>query len=198
MTPKALVLAAAFALAATSPAALAQSQVQAKSSSAERISRAKKVSATFTVESVDLATRHVTLKRATGERITLQASKDVRNLSALKPGDKINALYYGEVEIALTPAGQALPKEKQRMVASRSPEGELPGGVIAAHMVVNGAVVGVDKAKNRVKLVNPKGGEVHEFDVTEPEGRAMLQRLKPGDKVTAYITEGLLISAERG
>jgi Cu/Ag efflux protein CusF len=205
MTPTALALRAVSALAlaaslafAAAPAASAQAKTQSKAQSPDRMSRAQKVSATFTVESVDLASRHVTLKSASGERMTLQASKDVRNLEALKPGDKINALYYGEMEIALSPPGQPLPKERQRVVASRAKEGELPGGVIATHMVVNGAVVGVDKAKNRVKLVNPQGGEVHEFDVTSPEGRAMLQRLKPGDKITAYITEGLLISADRG
>jgi hypothetical protein len=130
--------------------------------------------------------------------MTLQVSKDVRNFAALKPGDKINAIYYGELEIALTPRGQPLPKEKQNIVAGRAKEGELPGGVVATHIVVNGAVVGVDKAKNRVKLVSPQGGQVHEFDVTSAEGRAMLQRLKPGDQITAYITEGLLISADRG
>jgi Cu/Ag efflux protein CusF len=205
MTPTALALRAVSALAlaaslalAAAPAASAQAAVQSTAKSPERMSRAQKVSATFTVESVDLATRHVTLKRPSGERVTLQVSKDVRNLEALKPGDKINALYYGEMEIALAPPGQPLPKEKQSAVGSRAKEGELPGGVIATHMVVNGAVVGVDKANNRVKLVSPQGGQVHEFDVTSPEGRAMLQRLKPGDKITARITEGLLISAERG
>jgi len=205
MTPTALALRAVSALAlagslalAAAPAASAQAAARATTSSPGSFARAQKVSATFTVESVDLATRHVTLKRSSGERVTLQVSKDVRNLEALKPGDKINALYYGEMEIALAKPGQQLPKEKQRVVSSRAKEGELPGGVVATHMVVNGAVIGVDKTNNRVKLVSPQGGEVHEFDVTSPEGRAMLQRLKPGDKITAYITEGLLISAERG
>jgi Cu/Ag efflux protein CusF len=205
MTPTALALRAVSALAlaaslalADPPAASAQAAAHATTSSPGSFTRAQKVSATFTVESVDLATRHVTLKRPSGERMTLQASKDVRNLEALKPGDTINALYYAEMEIALAQPGQPLPEEKQRVVSSRAKEGELPGGVVATHMVVNGAVVGVDKAKNRVKLVSPQGGQVHEFDVTSPEGRAMLQRLKPGDKITARITEGMLISADRG
>jgi Cu/Ag efflux protein CusF len=197
MTPKVLALAAALAVAAAPAAALAKDKEQASSRTASGFTRAQKVSATFTVDSVDVAKRHVTLKRPSGERMTLQVSDQVRNLAALKPGDKINALYYGEMEIALAPPGQPLPQEKQTLVGSRAQDGELPGGVVATHMVVNGTVVGVDKAKSRVKLVSPEGGEVHEFDVTSADGRAMLQQLKPGDRLTAYITEGLLISAER-
>jgi hypothetical protein len=194
----ALILATTLALAAGPPPASAQTHVESKSHSAERISSAHKVSATLTVASVDVATRHVVLKRSTGEEVTLHVSDEVRNLGALKPGDKIHATYYGEIELALAPPGQPLPADTQRVVSSRAKEGDLPGGVIANHMVVTGAVVGVDNTKHLVKLVNAQGGEVHEFDVTSPEGRAMLERLKPGDKITAYITEGLLISAERG
>ncbi|HEX4710093.1 hypothetical protein [Phenylobacterium sp.] len=194
----ALVLATTLALAAGPPSVSAQAQVQTKTGSADSIARAQKMSATFTVVSVDVPKRHVTLKRPNGENFTLQVSDQVRNLQALKPGDKINASYYGEMEIALVPPGKPLPVDTQRVVTARAKEGELPGGLIANHVTVTGAVVSVDKTKNLVKLVNPQGGEVHEFDVTSPEGRSMLQRLKPGDKITAYITEGLLISAERG
>jgi Cu/Ag efflux protein CusF len=205
MTPKilakggpALVLATTLALAAWPPSVSAQTQTQTKSESPTSFTRAQKVNATFTVESVDVAKRHVTLKRPNGEHMTLQVSDQVRNLPSLKPGDKVQATYYSEMEIALAPPGKPLPVNTQRVVTARAKEGELPGGLVANHMTITGAVVGVDKTKNLVKVVNPQGGEVHEFNVTSPEGRAMLQRLKPGDKLTAYITEGLLISAERG
>lgn len=193
-----LVLAAGLAFAAAPIPAAAQSAAHVATGQNGRVTAAQEVSATVTVQSVDLATRHVTVKRPSGETMTLQISDRVRNLDQLKPGDKINAIYYGEMELALASSDKPLPKDRQSVVASRSQPGELPGGVVANHIVVTGAVVGLDKANNRLKVVNPRGGEVHEINVTSPQGREMLQRLKVGDKITAQVTEGLLISVERG
>jgi len=193
----AMALAATLAAAAAPAPAAAQQAASVTQAQPGRVTTAQKMTATLTVESVDVATRHLTLKRPSGETMTLHVSNEVRNLEALKPGDRINAIYYGEMALALAEPGKPLPQDKQTVVASRAKAGELPGGVVATHIVVTGAVVGLDKAKNRLKVVNPNGGEVHEFDVTEPEGREMLQRLKVGDKIAAYVTEGLLISVER-
>jgi hypothetical protein len=47
-------------------------------------------------------------------------------------------------------------------------------------------------------VVSPQGGEVYNIAVRTAAGRAALPRLKVGDKVTAYITEGMLLSAKPG
>ena len=44
------------------------------------------------------------------------------------------------------------------------------------------------------RIVNPKGGEVHKVEITREDGKKAMSRLKVGDKITAYVTESLLVS----
>lgn len=180
-------LVAGLALATT---ALAQST--------HSVSRVESVSESVTVQSVDLATRHLVVKRPSGELESLKVPPEVTNFKQLKPGDAINAHYYRETELALVPPGKAPPKDSAAVISARAPEGSMPAGAAASHIVVTGAILGIDHQKHRLKVVNPKGGEVHEFTVEDPQGQKLMSKLKVGDKVTAYITEGVLIEAKRG
>ena len=65
-------------------------------------------------------------------------------------------------------------------------------------MTINIAVLGIDMQAHTLRVVSPQGGEVHTFAVTSPEGRRLMAQLKPGDKITAYVTESMLIAVERG
>jgi hypothetical protein len=56
------------------------------------------------------------------------------------------------------------------------------------------AVVSVDVAHSKLKVVSPNGGQVHEIDVETPDGRTLLRTLRVGDKITAWATEALLIA----
>ena len=54
----------------------------------------------------------------------------------------------------------------------------------------------LDRSSERlVLMVSPEGGEVHTFAVSSAEGRRLMGQLKPGDKITAYVTESLMIAA---
>jgi len=161
------------------------------------VSQVQKVSESVTVQSVDLATRHLVVRRASGEFASLKVPPEVRNLANLKAGDTITASYYRETEIALAPADQPLPKDAAAIVSAHAPVGEMPAGFAASRIVVTGAILGIDQANHVLKVVNPKGGEVHEFTVDDPQGRRLMSQLKVGDKVTATIDESLLISAAR-
>ena len=63
-------------------------------------------------------------------------------------------------------------------------------------MIVTGAVVGVDLANHTISLVNPSGGMVHTFDVTDPQRQAALKRVKVGDSLTAIGTEAFAVALE--
>lgn len=151
-----------------------------------------------TVVSVDLATRHLVVRKAGGETASLKVPPEVRNLANLKPGDTITATYYLATEFAISPPNQPLPADTETILAARAKQGELPAAVIANRLVVTGAVLAIDTQAHTLKVVSPQGGEVHTFAVVSPEGRRVMGELKPGDKITAYITEGLLISTEAG
>lgn len=182
-------IAAAIGLAAPC-AALAQP--------AKSLTDVRRASEKVTVVSIDRASRHVVVRKASGETATLKAPPEVRNLDQLKPGDTITATYTIETEYALSPPNKPLPKDTETMIAARAEKGELPAAVVANHMVVTGAVLGVDMKKHTLRVVSPHGGEVHTVAVSSPEGRRLMGKLKPGDKITAYVTESLLISASRG
>jgi hypothetical protein len=157
-----------------------------------------KVSTVVTVKSVDPATRHLVVTTPDGADVPLSAGSAVRNLAQLKPGDKLKVTYMREVDLVISPPNQPLPKDAAKVMAARAKSGDMPAGAVAAHITVTGAVVGVDTAANTLKLVSPQGGEVHVIAVKSPEGRKALSKLKVGDKITAYVTEGLLVTSQPG
>jgi hypothetical protein len=185
---------AGLALAAA-PAAMAQTTISTKTTTT---SQSAQISTAVTVESVDVANRHLTVKSPSGETMVLKVSPALKRLGDLKPGDKLKATYYAEVAYAISQPGKPLPEDTDTVFTARAAKGEVPAGLVATHSTLTGAVLKIDVPGSKVKVVNVKGGEVHELDVATDEGKALLAKLKVGDKVTAYITEALLISAERG
>jgi hypothetical protein len=160
-------------------------------------STAVQATVSVTVVKVDPATRHIIVKTASGENVRLKVDPAVRNLENIKAGDKIKAVYYREIEFGIVPRGKPLPKDTDKLLAARAAKGDLPAGLIANHMVVTGNVLGIDMANSRVKVANPKGGEVHTFDVVTEGGKQLLPKLKVGDSITAEVTEGLLVAVTR-
>ena len=184
---------AAFAFVAAPLAASAQHAATTKNPLADA-GRLEITTETATIKSIDPTTRHVVLTASSGENFTLKAPKAMHNFDSLKVGDKVTARYSASVEYALSP-GNKLPPDTQTVIAGRAAKGELPSGVLANHIVVTGAVLGIDMEKHTLKMVSPQGGEVHIIEVKEAAGRAAMAKLKVGDYITAYITEGLLLSA---
>jgi hypothetical protein len=155
----------------------------------------ERVTGKATVKAIDYASRHLTLATESGDTVTMRVPEEVRKFDQLKVGDVIQATYARETEIAISQPGKPLPTDAQTVLGARSAAGEAPAALVGNHIVVTGAVLSVDKANNTLKLVSPAGGQVHTVAVRRPEGREALARLKPGDKITAYVTEALLISA---
>ena len=178
----------AMALAVTSPAAFA-----APDNPLAGLGSLKQVTVTATVKSIDPATRHIVLTSADGQDVTIKAPEEMRNFGQLQVGHRVAATYTIETEFALSP-GDKLPPNTLAVIEARAAKGELPAAAVANHMVLTGAILGIDRANHTVRVVNPRGGEVHTIDVREAAGRAALGKLKVGDYVTAYITERMLIS----
>ena len=80
--------------------------------------------------------------------------------------------------------------------ASRAAKGQVPAAALRTKMVVTGTVVAVDLANHTISLVDPSGGMVHVFNVTDPRRQAALKRVKVGDSLTAIGTEAFAIALE--
>jgi hypothetical protein len=150
-----------------------------------------------TVKSIDPATRHVILIGPEGNAFTVKVSRLARNLGQVRPGDQVRATYYRSTMYVLSSANTPLPPDSDAVAAARAPAGQLPAGAVANRIVVTGLVVGIDLADHSLQLIDPRGGEVHTVMVTDPQRQQQLNQVKVGDKITAYITEALLISVDR-
>ena len=182
------VMAAIFLMGAAPQGAFAQT---AKAD----ISAVESVTDQVTIKSIDPATRRIVVLNDAGEAVSMTAPDEIRNFDQLKVGDKITATYTLKTEFVLSAPNTPLPPDAQTLVAARAGQGERPSGVVANQIVVTGAVVGIDAAKHRLKIVSPQGGEVHDVQVTSAEGLKAFDKVKVGDKITAYVSESLMLAA---
>lgn len=178
----------ALGLSATAPAALAQSQVAMRSS--------ESVTGKVTIKSIDPATRHIVVTNDAGENVSMKVPPEVRNFDRLKVGDTIKATYSIAAAFVLSPPNTPLPPDTETLVTARAAKGEIPAGAVANHIVVTGAVVGIDMAKHTLKIVSPQGGEVRNVEVKSADGQKAMGKVKVGDTITAYITESLMVAAD--
>lgn len=146
---------------------------------------------TATVESVDAATRHVTLKGPRGKVVPLQVGPEVKNLDKVKVGDRVTVEYLEALTLILKKDGKELRGSNLSEGGARAPAGEAPAGVVAQQLEVTADVTAVDKKKQLVTLRGPK--QTVDLKVRDPE---QLKLIKVGDQVQAVYTEALALGLE--
>jgi hypothetical protein len=184
--PAAMASLFALAFAATPPVALSASRTVE--------SNVQSVTSTVTVKSVDLTNRRAVVTGPTGDVFAIKVPASVRNFDQVKVGDKVRATYTVETELMISPRNAPLPPDAEATLAARAAKGELPAGVVANHIVVTGAIIGIDMANHTLKIVSPQGGQVHTISVRRADRQQAMANLKLGDKITAFVTESLMIS----
>jgi Cu/Ag efflux protein CusF len=160
------------------------------------IGSSQTITARAKVQAVDLAAREVTLVGPEGYVFALHVGDAVRNLDKVKVGDTVVATYYASIVLVLSAPGNQVPDNQVDAARARAAKGHMPAGALATRVVVTGTVVGVDPVKHTISLVNPSGGMVHTFDVTDPRQQAALKRVKVGDSLTAIGTEAFAVGLE--
>ncbi len=192
MFTKRFLLAAAFAgtLAATSAtagAAFAQGQPIVG------ISTVTTYSIDATITAIDPAKRTVTFTGPAGRSLTATVSPGVK-MDTSKVGDVVSAAFEDKLTFVLSGPNTATPGGRDLSVTAAASTGTRAAGVMADQAVANWWVTGVNTSANTISLVNPNGGEVRTYNVTTPEGRAQLPRVKTGDKLTAIDTQVLVVA----
>jgi len=151
------------------------------------------VTATATVEAIDLKTRMVTLKGPKGNTFTFKAGDQVRNLPQVKVGDKVVAKYYESIAVDVKKPGQATPGVTEEQVTARAKPGEMPAGVMANQVTITATVAAINAKKPSVTLKGPEGN-TKEVMIKDPK---KLENVKVGDQVVITYTEALAISVHK-
>jgi hypothetical protein len=150
------------------------------------------LTATATVDSVDMSSRQVRLTdNAGGGSFTVTAGPEVRNLDQLAAGDQVQVDYYDSVTLSMAdPADPGLPETS--VLAGRAPEGALPGGLAAASTSLVVEVVSYDPATGVARFRTPDGA-MRQTTVA-PELRAFASQRQPGDRVLVTLTEAMAVT----
>jgi hypothetical protein len=146
---------------------------------------------TAVVENVDLSTRQVLLRAADNSLATVIASREVRNLNQLRPGDTVRVGYIEALIAEIVPATGNLTAD-QRVATSRARPGQRPGGAAAEQIRVRVRITSVDQGSGTVNFVGPNGRPQLAV-VKDPAMLALLPQVKAGDEVQLTYVEAIAV-----
>lgn len=163
----------------------------ADTGSRQEATRGTIVTSSAVVDSVDLATRTVRLRGATGrETITVVAGPEVRNLAQVVPGDVVQIDYYDAITVSMAdPSASGAVSE---VIAGRAPEGARPGAAAAVLVDAVVTLVSYDPGTGLATYRTPSG-EIRRTTV-EPSLRTFAAARRPGDRILVSITEAVAVS----
>jgi len=150
------------------------------------------VTATATVQAIDLQKRVVTLKGPKGNVFDITVGEQARNLPQLKVGDEVEAKYYESIALRLVKPGEGVAGVQETGALARAKQGEKPGGMAGRQVTLTATITAIDKKKQKVTLKGPEGKTV----TVKAENPKNLAKVKVGDEIEITYTEALAISVE--
>jgi len=148
---------------------------------------------TSKVEAIDYQKRTVVLKGSDGKLRVFTASKDVRNLDQVKPGDLVKVQLVEETALFVRKASDP-PEATETSTVGLAPKGKKPGVMFVDTMQVTANVDAVDYQKRTITLTGPQGN-VRTYKVSDDVKR--LDEVKTGDQVVLRVTDALAIFVEK-
>jgi hypothetical protein len=185
---RAIRLLSALLLAVVTPFGVAAAADEAQMPAAATVAAAATLA---TVESIDQATREVTLRYPDGSLSTFIAGDEVRNLAQVKKGDVVLIEYFAGLAVALEPKGAGSRERHEEMVATRAKPGEKPAGTVTKTLDVVATVEALDPDARTVTL---KGAE-QTLTLKVADG-IDLTKVNVGDDVVASYVESFAVSVE--
>jgi hypothetical protein len=178
-------------LAAASFVPLYPALTWAQASGMAGVGQGDTVSIQARVQSVDTATRGITLIGPGGKTITVMAGPQVINFEKIKAGDTVNVQYQDSVAYVLSPPNTKLPDASLTAAGVGAAAGQMPAGAVGARLIVTGLVVGIDTSNHTLQMVDPSGGAIRTVHVTSPEGLQNFNLVKVGDTITAVMSQAV-------
>jgi len=150
------------------------------------------VEGTATVTAVDAAARTITLRRASGKIVTIDAGDEVKNFNQIKVGDTVRAKYTAALALELKKGVKGPTTPTEEAAATSAPLGAKPAGAVGRKVTAMTEVTAVNREKQVVTLRGPNGNE-WDLNVQDP---GQLKNVHKGDHVQVTYVEGLAISVE--
>lgn len=182
-----LVVAAVPAVAVAQPAAAPAAQSPARGP----VTAMNTVTLTAVVEKLDLATRHVTLRGASGTVYDFVVSPEFKNLDKVKVGDTVAVNYTQAIAARLATAAEA--GRPASIAASATPPGTGRPVTVGTEITEKLKVAAIDLDHHAVTLTGP-GGQSETVDVLDPKLRERLKSLTVGDELFVTYSESLALS----
>jgi len=144
-----------------------------------------------TVQTVDPATREVTLRGPKGP-FSVVAGPEVRNLDKVQAGDKVTVSYYEGIAAQMAKGAVEATEPAAATFGSSAMPGERPGGLRGASVTSRVIIEDVDPGTNTVAFRRPDG-TVHIIAVKSPQMQKFIHTLKRGDAVDVTYTESVAV-----
>jgi hypothetical protein len=148
------------------------------------------VTAQVTVLALDKPNRLATLKRDTGDTVTVEVGPEVKNFPQLEVGDVINIVYTENLSVQVEPPGT--PSTTAEATATTAPLGEKPAGTVTTRTETKATITAIDKTKGIATLQTQDGNT---FNVT-PHDPTNLDRVSVGDLVVFTHTQVVAASVQ--
>lgn len=131
------------------------------------------ITATAIVQSVDVANQQMTLKGRGDKLHTIAVSEEVRNLSQIKPNDRVELTYYEALALSLDKPGAGAETAQKPAAAHRGVE------IVANVTAVNqkNRKVTLQSAKDAVTLKVPANIDISKLKIGEQVKATYLQEL---------------------
>lgn len=149
------------------------------------------VKADFTVQSVDPATRMLTLKEADGSTFSCMAGKEVRNFDQIKVGDEVRAVMVDEIAVSVRKAGTQPSAGETDMVAL-APKGAKPGMMMVKSDELTTKILGIDMGRRLLTLEGPQGKD----KIIKAGPNVNLAELAKGDDVIVRWTRAMAVDVQ--
>jgi hypothetical protein len=139
------------------------------------------------VESVDVASGKLVLRRLSGERTVYSLGKDVKNLDRVRIGDRIVLYSHMGVAAEIKPAGEPM-TQRSETTSSNGQSHLLPQGTVRRTVTMTVELESLDPNSRTITFKRPDGTS-RTVKLRDDQALEFAKGLKTGDRLSITYTE---------
>lgn len=156
------------------------------------VSKSNSVTATATIQAIDITSRTLTLRLENGQEDTFSVGPEVKRFNEMKVGDTIKVTYYESLVFQVRKPGEKVDPASVDVALNRA-KSALPAGTLSVQDKMTVTVKAIDPAVPSVTVTTQDGRTV----VRKIENKKNIEGLKVGDQIDITYTRALVSSIER-